>query len=721
MVVHQEFQNAGQGAGLMIWRIENMDLKPVPKNLYGNFYTGDAYIILYTSSSFAYNIHMWLGSECSQDESGAAAILATQLDEYLGGKPRQYRERQNYESDVFHGYFKGVKYQKGGVASGFKHVVTNDVNVKRLLHVKGRRVVRATEVEFTWSSFNKNDCFIIDAGANIYQWYGSGSNRMERIKSTQLAIGIRDTERMGRAKIYFVNDGEEPAVLTELLGPKPDIPEEALEDVAVERSLSKAAKLWVVSDADGTMKTSEVASKNPFQQEMLLSTECYILDNGSNGKVFLWKGKQSNAKERKAALKTAEEFISMMNYLASTQVQIFPEGGETMYFKQFFSNWKDKEETEGPTAPYVLGKIAKIKPVPFDVSTLHQSPAMAAQYGMVDDGSGAVQIWRVEGGDKKAVDPKFYGQFYGGDCYLILYDYTSSGRKNSIIYTWQGSKATQDELAASAFLTVQLDSSRGGLPVQVRVTQGQEPPHLVSLFKGKTLIIHAGGTSRQGGQTASADQRLFHVRMSSNGAKRAVEVKRDASSLNSNDAFVLKAPQETYIWKGTGATEDEINAAKYVASILGGKAVEVQEGKEPGNFWLPLGGKKGYQTSTALKSQILSKSPRLFGCSNKTGRLIVEEVPGDFTQDDLATDDVMLLDTWDQLFLWIGKDANEVEKQGSPKLAQQYIDTDPAERKGTPVVTVKQGNEPPTFTGWFMAWDSQKWDTDPLQQIQATC
>ncbi len=50
------------------------------------------------------------------------------------------------------------------MASGFKQVVTNDMNVQRLLHIKGRRVIRATEVDMAWSSFNKGDCFIIDLG-----------------------------------------------------------------------------------------------------------------------------------------------------------------------------------------------------------------------------------------------------------------------------------------------------------------------------------------------------------------------------------------------------------------------------------------------------------------------------------------------------------------------------------------------------------------------------
>lgn len=96
--------------------------------------------------------------------------------------------------------------------------------------------------------------------------------------------------------------------------------------------------------------------------------------------------------ERKAAMKAADEFIKKMGYPKHTQVQILPEMGETPLFKQFFKDWRDKDETVGLGVAYIANSIAKIEKVPFDAATLHESSAMAAQHGMVDDGSGEKQV-----------------------------------------------------------------------------------------------------------------------------------------------------------------------------------------------------------------------------------------------------------------------------------------------------------------------------------------
>ncbi|XP_078416919.1 scinderin-like [Cetorhinus maximus] len=722
MGFHQAFENVGKKPGLTVWRIEKMNPVLVPENLHGNFYMGDAYIVLHTTPDFAYSAHLWLGNQCSQDESGSGAIFCIQLDDSLNGKPVQYRETQGNESNKFVGYFKnGLLYKEGGVASGFAHVVTNDVNVKRLLHVKGRRNVRASEVPFTWSSFNNGDCFLIDAGAMIYQWNGSKSNLYERLKCSQLANGIRDGERVGRAKVEVVDEGDEPAGVIELLGSKPAIPDATVEDSAADKASKQKAKLYMISDASGQLSLTEVAAASPFQMATLSTKECYILDNGPNGHIFLWKGKESSKTERKVGFDTCEFFINSKGYSKNTQVELLPENGETPLFTQFFSDWKVKDQSEGLGKVYTIGSIAKIKSVPFDATKLHNSTAMAAQHNMVDDGSGKVQIWRIEDFKKQPIDSSSYGQFYGGDCYIILYSYKSGARDKHLIYTWQGNKTTKDELGASAALTIELDDQMQGLPVQVRVTQGQEPPHLLSLFKDKPLIVHLGGTSKKGGQSAAAPVRLFHVRKSSTGATRAVEVNAEAGSLNSNDTFVLKTPQQSYIWKGVGASAGELKTAKYVVSVLGGSAIEIQEGSEPESFWKDLGGKKQYQSSKGLKEEVATHPIRLFGCSNKTGTFVIEEVPGDFTQADLAVDDVMLLDTWDQIFLWLGSSANEVEKSESLKCAKEYLESDPSGRDpGTSITIMKQGKELPTFTGWFLAWDPKMWDMSPLEKYLAS-
>ncbi|XP_043968229.1 gelsolin-like [Gambusia affinis] len=721
MVFHPEFERAGKEAGLQVWRVENMDLAPVPESLYGRFYTGDAYLVLSSTSNrrgdLQYDLHYWQGSECSQDESGAAAILAVQMDDFLQGAPVQYREVQGHESGTFSGYFKtGLTYMKGGVASGFNHV-TNEVEVQRLLQVKGRRVVRATEVPVSWDSFNQGDSFILDLGQEIIQWSGSHSNRFEKLKATLVSKSIRDNERCGRVNLQVVDEGAEPDKMIEVLGDKPDLPESHSEDTQTDASNRKMAKLYKVSNAGGDMEVTLVSEQNPFPQHVLESSECFILDNGTNGCIFVWKGKEANSAERQAALQNSEKFIQHMGYPPYTQVQVIPQSGETPLFKQFFRNWRDAEDTVGMGTAYVANKVAKIEKVPFDVSKLHQSDSMSAQYGMVDRGDGDKKIWRIEGSGKVLVDPDSFGQFYGGDSYLILYQYQHGGRQHHMVYIWQGVESSQDETAASAILAVELDDELGGGAVQVRVVQGKEPAHLMSLFGGQPMVVYQGGTSREGGQS-TAETRLFQVRSNPAGDTRAMEVGPSSSRLNSNDAFLLMAAGGVWLWKGRGSSAAEAKGAEHLAQVLQVNPAPLEEGEEPDEFWAVLGGKDDYCRAPRLSNKMDAHPPRLFASSNKTGTFKMEEVPGELTQDDLAPDDVMILDTWDQVFVWIGNEANEDEKTEATATAERYIRTDPAGRDPrTPIVTLTQGFEPPTFTGWFLGWNHDYWSQDPLERF----
>uniref|UniRef100_A0A8C9WKP2 Advillin n=1 Tax=Scleropages formosus TaxID=113540 RepID=A0A8C9WKP2_SCLFO len=689
--------------------MQKMELVQIPDKSYGNFFEGDCYILLSVSkvsNSLTYDIHYWIGSQSSQDEQGAAAVYTIQLDEYLGGVPIQHREVQSHESDAFRGYFKqGIIYKKGGVASGMRHIETNTYDIKRLLHVKGNKRVTAKEVEMSWSSFNLGDVFLLDTGKAIIQWNGPDSNRQERLKGMLLAKDIRDRERGGRADIAVIegdNEGccpELMGVLMSILGERTvTLPKGTPDDIADQEQKSQLT-LYQVSDADGKMKVTEVATR-PLIQDLLNHDDCYILDQGGV-KIFVWKGKRANKAERQAAMSRALEFIKMKNYPITTNVETVNDGAESALFKQLFQSWRVKDQTVGLGRTHTIGKVGK--------EGMHAMPDVSAQERMVDDGSGEVQVWRIENLELAPVEPKWYGYFYGGDCYLILYTYEVHMKKSYLLYIWQGRHASQDELAASAYQAVILDQTYGGQPVQVRVTMGKEPRHFMAMFKGK-MVVFEGGTSRNGVVEPEPPIRLFQVCGSEPLNTKAIEVPAVAASLNSNDVFLLISQTGRYLWCGKGSSGDERAMAKEVSSVIGlGFEETVAEGLEPIEFWNLLGGKALYASDKRLQQAVVDHHPRLFECSNKTGRFIVTEI-AHFTQDDLCEDDIMLLDTWDQIILWLGNDANETERTESVVISQEYLHTHPGSRDpDTPVLLVKQGFEPPTFTGWFTAWDPSKW------------
>jgi hypothetical protein len=133
----------------------------------------------------------------------------------------------------------------------------------------------------------------------------------------------------------------------------------------------------------------------------------------------------------------------------------------------------------------------------------------------------------------------------------VIYTY---GAGSIIIYYWLGSNSSVDERGTAAMKTVDFDDNKfSGRAVQVRVVEGKEPPHFMSLFSGQMVIYKGGfgsGFNNNRDEETIDDKYLLQVRGTSQYNTKAVQVDCRASSLNSNDVFVLSTPDTVYIWAG---------------------------------------------------------------------------------------------------------------------------------------------------------------------------
>lgn len=279
----------------------------------------------------SWDVHFWLGLETTQDEAGAAAIFTVQLDDQLDGAPVQHREVQEHESQKFQNYFKsGIRYMPGGVASGFKKQEINDAGEKRLFQVKGKKNIRVRQVDLSISSMNKGDCFILDAGNDIYVYVGKNAKRVEKIKATSAANQIRDQDHNGRARVQIVDEFSSEIELEHFFqvlgsGSPSQVPDESTseDDEAFERKDVDATTLYTVTDASGQLKVTPVAQK-PLKQEMLNTNDCFILDTGSG--IYVWVGKKATEQEKKQSLSRAQGFLQTKKYPSWTKVTRIVEG-----------------------------------------------------------------------------------------------------------------------------------------------------------------------------------------------------------------------------------------------------------------------------------------------------------------------------------------------------------------------------------------------------------
>ncbi|TKY53361.1 Villin-2 protein [Spatholobus suberectus] len=712
------FQGVGQRVGTEIWRIENFQPVPLPKSEYGKFYMGDSYIILQTTQgkggTYFYDLHFWIGKDTSQDEAGTAAIKTVELDTALGGRAVQHREIQGHESDKFLSYFKPcIIPLEGGVASGFRKPEEEEFET-RLYVCRGKRVVRLKQVPFARSSLNHDDVFILDTQNKIYQFNGANSNIQERAKALEVIQFLKEKYHEGKCDVAIVDDGKldtesDSGEFWVLFGGFAPIGKKVMsEDDIIPETIP--AQLYSI--VDGEVKPVE----GELSKSLLENNKCYLLDCGAE--IFVWVGRVTQLEERKAACQAVEEFVASQNRPKSTRITRIIQGYETHAFKSNFDSWPSGSAST--SAEEGRGKVAALlKQQGMGVKGMTKSTPVSEEIPPLLEGGGKIEVWRINGNAKTALPKEEIGKFYSGDCYIALYTYHSGERKEDYyLCCWFGKDSIEEDGTTATRLASTMFTSLKGRPVQGRIFEGKEPPQFVALFQ--PMVVLKGGLS-SGYKKLIADKgvsdetytaesiALIRISGTSIHNNKSVQVDAVPSSLNSTECFVLQSGSTIFTWHGNQCSFEQQQLAAKVAEFLrpGVTLKYAKEGTESSAFWFALGGKQSY-TSKKVVNEVV-RDPHLFTLSFNKGKFNVEEVYN-FSQDDLLTEDILILDTHAEVFIWIGQSVDPKEKQNAFEIGQKYIDM-ATSLEGlhphVPLYKVTEGNEPCFFTTCF-SWDHAK-------------
>lgn len=196
------------------------------------------------------------------------------------------------------------------------------------------------------------------------------------------------------------------------------------------------------------------------------------------------------------------------------------------------------------------------------------------------------------------------------------------------------------------------------------------------------------------------------------------------SLLDSNDCFVLDTVDANiYVWVGKHCNAEEKQAAMRKAQGFIEKhnypawthILRIVEGAEPTAFAQYF---QAWRTTSELHARLLRSvesdeedqgfEPRLFHVTltKKRHRIRFEEVM-DFEQEDLNEDDVMILDTGKEIFVWIGNGASDEEKEKIDSIQAKFIKK--YNREDVPITTLNQGEESSVFQDKFPIWVDDHW------------
>jgi len=596
-----------------------------------------------------------------------------------------------------------------------------------LIRIVGKRRIRTKIVPLDSSSLTDTSVVVLDNGMKIYQWSGKSAPRVVKAKGWDLTNKIRTKERGGLASVINLEQGKDSnAEFWNLLGGKP-VPkktsEEALkkmrEQQDEEDKQGDSIRIYKIGDIK-TPKESRIKliheGNRPPPKEFLQFDSVCIVD--CDNEIYIWIGKDATTHQRKLGLIVALKLQNQDDRNEYTIISRVFDKGETILFKEKFSNYPGM-------LPIHVGKHEKKKNLiasskeqePIDVIKMHEyNPPKPNFYDDEKIAGKIIKVWKIEGFDKKELDESLFGQLWSGDSFVIVYRYPYQNKEKNLVYFWQGKFSSRNEKGTSAYLTVDVSDEIGKDVEQVRVVQDKEEEHFLRVMKKYNFVIHEGKFDAN----REITNHLYSIR-GDNELAHPIEVPLHCSHLNTLHCYVILTTSHCYLWKGALSNKFEFESANIFCKSFNLPIIIATEGtddssKDFEHFWRLLGGKSKYY---GYDGSVDSRKPhRLFTCSNSTGSVIVEEIY-DFAQEDtLNYHHIFIFDIFHEVFVWIGNNTVALEKRLAMEAAIEYVTTSKiGHSPDTPIWVIYPFAEPLAFTVNFPTWSREKYPVNQRAHV----
>jgi len=152
----------------------------------------------------------------------------------------------------------------------------------------------------------------------------------------------------------------------------------------------------------------------------------------------------------------------------------------------------------------------------------------------------------------------------------------------------------------------------------------------------------------------------------------------------------LHIQQKIFVWHGIGSSQYCRQAAEALSQKISTeiKTTIIEEGTEPAQFWKILGGKDSYCDRPIPFDRL-----KIFNCTNQTKNFKCDRLFS-FNLDILTPRGMLIIDVFDQVYLWFGSESNVQDRKLAVEIAKEYIDNAPDNRTKSDPVIINEGSEP---------------------------